>query len=289
LDYVCYPTGADVEVYIQEISKCAVTEGDCEDDASYNLYRVIPDKFTNLQGIVRCYGYEGPDCYWDADGLSNITCMNVVAVDTLYSWGIVYLQWSLNCSTGLVDFVLRGSYNPAYTSGIVAIGSFPQDWYLADIELTAVDPRASNIIVSTSCASTIPCESLDCFPDCISGTEECDGETPWHALLFIEIGLNSAPGFENFAYDEGDNAYIAGPILTADETAGSYFEEVSFRMWCEGGTPHLRILRRVWHSYDDYDVTFVEHNGPISIECFGGEVTITVGVYVIFSNNNGLL
>lgn len=313
LDYVCWPSGDLVSVHFQEITECGVTVGDvCDEDNLWiaypqpgdcdhptdllsdryiaiqdlNWFRILPEPFTNLHGIARCWGYANPDGSLDT---VNVDCMNVIAGDGESAYGIVQLEWKLNCSTGQVDFVLRGSYNPAHTSGIVATGSFPQDWYLADIELTPVDPRASNVIVSTSCATTIPCESLDCFPDCISNTEECDGVTATHVNLFIDIGLNGADGFETMGWDELNNEYNAGPILTADETMGSYFESVSFRLRCNGGQPELRVLRRVWHSYDAYDQTFVEYNGPISIECVGGEVTITDGGYTIFSNNNGLL
>jgi len=313
LDYVCWPAGGVVPVHFQEITECGVTVGDvCDEDNLWIAYpqpgdcdhpsdllsvryipirdagwfRVLPEPFTNLIGVARCFGYANPDGSLDTE---NIECMNVIGADGESAYGLVQLQWKYNCYTGQVDFVLRGSYNPAYTSGIVATGSFPPDWYIADIELTAVDPRASNVIVKTTCAATIPCEPIDCFPSCISGTENCDGVTPTHPFLFVNVAFNGVMGTHNLGFNDGVGYFEAGPILTADETSTSYFESVSFRLRCIDGAPDLRVLRRVWHSYDSYDVTFTEYDGPITIECEGGEVTITEGGYLIFSNNNGLL
>jgi hypothetical protein len=323
-DYSCLDDDAVEAVHYQELAACALTMGDvCEwgitffnpgecDDPDAPLSDEIIDRIRMAGqidmgggGVVpgtkplaknwtNLYGQIGSDGYGNTDGTTdteNIACVlgGGSLVLGIGYYGLSRLTWKFNCYTGLVDFELTGRQGFDYPYGVIAVGSFPTDWYLAPITLTALDPRASNVVVSISCADTLPCEPIDCFPSCISGTEDCDGVTPTHPFLFVNVAFNGVMGKHNMGYNEGAGYFEAGPILTADETAGSYFESVSFRLRCIDGAPDLRVLRRVWHSYDSYDETFTEYDGPITIECEGGEVTITEGGYLIFSNNNGFL
>jgi hypothetical protein len=257
----------------------------------------------NLRGYSRSGSYGDVNSSFYADGSTRTECVvgqiwspttspGFPTIWNEFPWHAgIRVAWEYNCYTGLVDFVATAQRNQSAGSELVtlATGSFPPDWYLAPITLTAVDTACSDITVSTDCADYLPCEPKDCFPSCISGTENCDGVTPTHPFLFVNVPFNGVMGTHNLGYNEGAGYFEAGPILTADETSTSYFEEVSFRLRCIDGAPDLRVLRRVWHSYDSYDETFVEYDGPITIECDGGEVTITEGGYLIFSNNNGLL
>jgi hypothetical protein len=143
-------------------------------------------------------------------------------------------------------------------------------------------PWNGTFIIQRVTSCTIPdCPSLDCFPDCISNTQDCDGVTPWHSLLFIYINGT----LHNLGYDESRPGYYLRVTISPE------FGELEIDIHCEGdvqATSYTRLVGGVASGF------YTEGD---QLECVDGEVSIssefTIAdvdfTIVIFSNNNGLL
>lgn len=188
---------------------------------------------------------------------------------------------------------------------------YTEDWYLTPIVVpstgsflavspfTANQPPIADVNLTLSvCGVTeppiveVPCGgSTDCFPDCISGTVDCDGVTPAHSLLFVDIDEagETWDGYHNLQYSEDNNQYemlFGGGGLTITITLG-----------CSGTDVVLTVTI---YSSDLNDTQTNSYTSTLS--CTGGatpeinDISFTLqwpeaGIYAgatIFSNNNGL-
>jgi hypothetical protein len=203
------------------------------------------------------------------------------------------VAWNYNCKTGLVDFELRGDFAEVFNPGIGQIrasASVTPDWYLTSAELTAIDPLISDVVVSVNCidcdnCDPQPCESLDCFPSCISNTQDCDGVTAYHTILFGLVEWSGGAETINIIHD--------GANWLAEIDLGGDCGVMSISIGCSGGVDQLLtwVVRIA-------GVPTYGGSELLTLACVDGEVeaeiNITYGAscavtLTLFSNNAGLI
>lgn len=302
----CYkPTIADPPSYPEENCDDTIPTSVASYYSSLSFPLTLFQRDWRIQwDVTNLYGFAsaGKSADQDANVLTNVPEAIVgywavdppVAPNPARGMGVA---WRYNCQTGLVDFTLNGGrmVSPSTPDEEIlrASASVSPDWYLTSAELTAIDPLISDVVVSVNCVDCDncdprwPCVSLDCFPVCISNSQDCDGVTAYHTLLFFEV----AGVIYNFPYDEGENGWYAQVTVPCGL--------LTVYLHCDGGTPTLTLTL-----LDNLE-TEGTNTQAVTIDCDDGEMTTLVqGVstltsadacdtevteVTIFSNNTGLI
>jgi hypothetical protein len=241
-------------------------------DPDGNFVTHIPDAINGWNDVLIALGGAAGPAYNDRPGMG--------------------VSWQYNCNTGLVDFKLSGGRliaPPTPDEEILrASASVSPDWYLAGATLTAHDPLMSDVTVTTSCVNCdCPpqnCGSLDCFPDCISNTQDCDGVTPSHAILFGLVEWSGGAEVINIFHDESN--------WVAEIDLGGECGVLSISIGCSAGVDQLLtwIVRIA-------GVPTYGGSELLTLACVDGEVEAEINItsaacditLTLFSNNAGLI
>lgn len=185
--------------------------------------------------------------------------------------------------------------------------AYTPDWYLTPIVFPAttanpgLNPFDATLTLSQCGYVVRPCESIDCFPPCISNTLDCDGVTPTHSLLFLDIDAPGAcfDGVWMMQYTGGNeyNLYVPpGTGTFGSDHIGTGTTECPlieyFRLWCDGEGGFT-----LSYKFTVFDGGSNTGSQSVSVACVDGEIVdISIslelsfgsGVFTIFSNNRGL-
>lgn len=193
------------------------------------------------------------------------------------------------------------SEHPVYWFPI-SRGVVKKDWHLGEpFELDSIgtsDETEFRSLVTPVICNYEPCgDPLDCFPDCISGTDKCDGMTPAHAPVMLTISAAEdccLTGTFPLIYNESSESYAIPPdarpycTIHSDATGTDIEFTLSATLGCNTGGGCSWNSPSGGGGFVCLTIVMTDGNGDsitfgagVYLTCSGGSLTPATGTFSI--------